>query len=144
AFWERQGVVHRLDKETSGVLLLAKKPEVFVELLRAFREREVKKTYFALVHGVPEVLQGQINAPIGRLPWNRLRFGVLAGGRDAVSSYRVINMYKNVEVAGVYGRHEFALVEVKPHTGRTHQIRVHMQYLGTPIVGDELYCGRKL
>ncbi len=144
AFWERDGMVHRLDKETSGLLVLAKNPDKFVELLKIFREREVRKTYYALVHGVPVNLEGEIDAPVGRLPWNRVRFGVFPGGRQALTSYKVINIWKKVAIEGVAGRYDFALVEVKPHTGRTHQIRVHMQLLGTPIVGDELYSGRKL
>ncbi len=144
AFWERDGMVHRLDKETSGLLILAKNPDKFVELLRAFREREVRKTYYALVHGIPTNLEGEIDAPVGRLPWNRVRFGVFPGGRQALTSYKVINIWKKIAIEGVIGRYDFALVELKPHTGRTHQIRVHMQFLGTPIVGDELYSGRKL
>ena len=94
AFYERAGIVHRLDKETSGVLVIAKTPEVFVELLRQFRDREVKKTYWALVHGKIKDTEGVIETEVGRLPWNRERFGVLAGGRKAVTRYRVLKTFK--------------------------------------------------
>lgn len=125
---DRSGVVHRIDKETSGILLIAKTPEAFAALQRQFKERIVKKTYLALVHGklVPE--EGEIRAPVGRLPWNPQRFGIVPEGKDAVTKYKVI---------------KDNLVELYPETGRTHQIRVHLKYINHPIIGDYLYAGRK-
>jgi len=132
----RSGIVHRLDKETSGVLLVAKNEESFGNLQGQFKERIVKKTYLALVHGqLPE--SGNINAPVGRLPWNRERFGVLPGGRDAETDYKVADYYQSRQ-GQVY-----SLVKVYPKTGRTHQIRIHMKHLGHPLVADEFYAGRK-
>src|SRR5215469_8770459 len=86
-FYKRGGIVHRLDKETSGVLLIAKTPFAFVQLQKQFRERIVKKTYVALAHGLIEPPTGEIHVPVGRLPWNRNRFGVLPGGRESKTSY---------------------------------------------------------
>ncbi|MFZ5845251.1 MAG: RluA family pseudouridine synthase [Patescibacteria group bacterium] len=136
-FYRRAGIVHRLDKETSGILLLAKTPAAFAALQRQFKERLVKKTYLALVHGklVPPV--GEIRAPVGRLPWNRERFGIVPGGKEAVTKYKVIS---NRRVQS----EELTLVELYPETGRTHQIRVHLKYINHPIVGDYLYAGRKV
>lgn len=137
---DRAGIVHRIDKETSGILLIAKTPEAFLELQRQFKEREVKKTYLALVHGklVPE--EGVINAPVGRLPWNPERFGVVPGGKEAVTKYK---SSKYIVVSSKGMEEDCALVELYPQTGRTHQIRVHLKYINHPIVGDYLYAGRK-
>lgn len=138
-FISRSGVVHRLDKETSGCLILAKNPVAFEKLQVAFKERAVKKTYIALVHGnVPE--QGEINAPVDRLPWNRERFGIVPGGKESVTKYKVIHRYHQTSKKK---QENLSLVEVYPESGRTHQIRVHFKYLGYPIVGDYLYAGRK-
>lgn len=137
-------MVHRIDKETSGVLIIAKNPEAFSELQRQFKEREVAKKYLALAHGkvVPE--EGSITAAVGRLPWNRERFGVLPGGREAETEYRVLSISKLVPVGMEYrGKEEFSLLELHPKTGRTHQIRVHLKSIGHPIVGDAFYAGRK-
>lgn len=135
--WEaRDGIVHRLDKETSGLLLVAKTKEVFEDLQRQFKERLVHKTYTALVHGKVEDDEGVINETVGRLPWRRDRFGVMAGGRDALTKYKKIGQYKNGEL-------EYTLLELNPETGRTHQIRIHLKHIGHPIVGDEFYAGRK-
>ena len=136
---DRAGIVHRIDKETSGILLIAKTPEAFQELQRQFKEREVKKTYLALVHGklVPE--EGEINAPVGRLPWNPERFGVVPGGKEAVTRYRVVESRKSKVES-----EDITLVELYPQTGRTHQIRVHLKYINHPIIGDYLYAGRKV
>ncbi|MDP3994840.1 MAG: RluA family pseudouridine synthase [bacterium] len=132
----RNGIVHRLDKETSGILLVAKTPEVFEYLQRQFKERKVEKRYTALVHGRVKLDSGEINAPVGRLPWRRDRFGVLAGGRDAETGYKVTRCYETK--SGNY-----SLVEFFPKTGRTHQIRIHAKYIGHPLVSDEFYAGRK-
>lgn len=140
AFKERAGIVHRIDKETSGCLIVAKTPEVFSSLQRQFKERIVKKVYLALVHGkvVPE--DGEIRAPVGRLPWNRERFGILPGGKEAVTRYHVIRSWN---VAHGKQSEDLSLVELYPETGRTHQIRVHLKYIQHPIVGDYQYAGRK-
>lgn len=133
---DRQGIVHRLDKETSGVLVVAKSESVMKALQEQFKRRLVKKTYWCLVHGLVVPKEGRINLPISRNPFNRQRFGVFIGGREAETDYRVLNYYH-----GLTGK--FSLVEVKPKTGRTHQIRVHFKNLGFPLVGDEWYGGRK-
>ena len=143
-FWERNGVVHRLDKETGGVMILAKTPEEYVRLLSLFRERKVKKTYLALVHGLVNDDEGVIDQPLGRLPWNRTRFGVLAGGREAVTKYKVLERWQKVKPTPDAMAEDFSLVELHPQTGRTHQIRVHLLSIGHPIVGDPVYAGRKL
>lgn len=137
AFYKRGGIVHRLDKETSGIILVAKTEDSFIELLRQFREREVEKTYTALVHGKMTPVEGEISVPVGRLPWNRKRFGIVAGGRDATTEYKVLNYY-NMK------NEPLTLLNLKPKTGRTHQIRVHLKYLNKPIFADELYGGRKV
>lgn len=132
----RNGIVHRLDKETSGLLLIAKTQEAFENLQRQFKERKVEKKYLALVSGkvTPEV--GEITAPVGRLPWHREKFGVFPGGREAQTKYRVVNYY-------ALNANPYTLLQLSPATGRTHQIRVHLKYLGYPVVGDPVYAGRK-
>lgn len=139
AFYNRSGIVHRIDKETSGILVVAKTKESFSSLQRQFKNREVKKTYLALAHGriVPE--SGDINVPVGRLPWNRRQFGVVAGGRESLTHYKVKGYFRTDDKR----REVVTLVELQPLTGRTHQIRVHLQYLGFPIFSDFLYAGRK-
>lgn len=139
-FEKRSGVVHRLDKETSGVLLIAKTPEAFQELQRQFKNREVEKKYIALVHGRVEPKEGTIKASVGRLPWNRERFGILPGGREAETQYKVLRIL-NQETSK--GKKDFTLLELHPKTGRTHQIRVHLKSINHPIVGDLFYAGRK-
>ena len=138
-FYERAGIVHRIDKETSGLLMLAKTPAAFRELQRQFKEREIAKTYLALAHGKVVPDQGEINAPVGRLPWNRERFGVVPDGKEAVTTYTVLRVIERSEGKD---REIFALLELRPKTGRTHQIRVHLKYINHPIVGDFLYAGR--
>lgn len=128
----RSGVVHRLDKETSGILVVAKTKEAFETLQKEFKDRVVKKTYLALVHGQLEPSAGKISAPVGRLPWNRRRFGVLPGGREAVTNYATVKTFE-----------KFTLLELTPETGRTHQIRIHLKHIGHPVVADEFYAGRK-
>lgn len=135
-FLSRGGIVHRIDKETSGILIIAKDPESFGALKNQFLERTVKKKYIALVHGQMPSRNGDINAPIGRLPWNREHFGVLPDGREAVTAFTVTAEYKK-------GKEFYSLVEAYPKTGRTHQIRVHLKYINHPIVADFLYAGRK-
>ena len=131
----RSGVVHRLDKETSGILLVAKNEKTFTWLQSQFKERKVHKKYLALAHGEMEG-EGVINAPVGRLPWRRDRFGVFPGGREAETKYLVKKVYER-------DGEKYSLVELEPKTGRTHQIRIHLKYLGHPIVADDFYAGRK-
>lgn len=138
-FLNRGGIVHRLDKETSGALIVALNEKSFLELQKQFKERTVKKEYIAVVHG-KLVAEGEINVPIGRLPWNRMRFGVIPQGRESYTKFRTVAFKK---LNGGRETEELSLVEVHPQTGRTHQIRVHMQYAGHPIFADSLYAGRK-
>ena len=132
----RDGIVHRLDKETSGLLIIAKTISAFENLQSQFKERKVTKTYIALTHGEIEPKEGEIVASVGRLPWRRERFGVLPGGREATTDYTVIKTLENKD-------EKFSLVELYPKTGRTHQIRIHLKFIGHPIVGDFFYAGRK-
>lgn len=132
----RSGIVHRLDKETSGVLIVAKNEKAFVDLQHLFKERKVHKHYIALLHGRLKNSEGKIEAEVGRLPWNRRRFGVLSGGRGSVTNYKLDKVYRSKDK-------EYSLVDFYPLTGRTHQIRIHAKHLGHPIVGDTFYAGRK-
>lgn len=133
---KRDGIVHRLDKETSGLLIVAKTITAFENLQSQFKERKVAKTYIALAHGEIIPKEGKIEASVGRLPWRRERFGVLPGGREAVTDYKVIKRLEDKE-------EKFSLVELYPKTGRTHQIRIHLKFIGHPVVGDFFYAGRK-
>ena len=141
AFESRAGIAHRIDKETTGILLIGKTPETFAHLQAQFKDRTIKKTYCALVHGNVETPDGVINAPIGRLPWNRERFGIVPGGKEAVTRYEVVKLLDCVDPDGVHEK--ITLVQLHPETGRTHQIRVHMKYINHPLLGDYLYAGRK-
>lgn len=136
-FRSRSGIVHRLDKETSGIMVVAKNPQSFENLKNQFKERQTKKIYIALVHGQLKTREGEIDVPVGRLPWNRMRFGVLAGGREAITTYKVVKQL-------TFDNSQLTLLELEPKTGRTHQIRVHLKHIGHPIFGDPLYAGRKI
>ena len=131
-FQSRGGIVHRLDKDTSGVLVIAKTPAAFENLKNQFKNRETVKKYLALVHGEVELAVGTVNAPIERNPFNRMRFGIFPGGREAETGYKVYKEYNG-----------YTLLEITPKTGRTHQIRVHMKHLNHPVVSDPIYGGRK-
>ncbi len=124
----RPGIVHRLDRDTSGVILVAKNDDAHNALARQLKDRSVEKTYVALVEGTPKPPEGVIDAPIARDPRNRQRMAVLEGGRASVTHYRLIERLPGA-----------SLLEVRPKTGRTHQIRVHLAAIGHPIVGDRVY-----
>lgn len=140
-FYNRGGVVHRLDKETSGVLILAKNPQTFFAIQKQFKERTVKKVYVALAHGKILPQEGEINVPVGRLPWNRKQFGIVPGGRESRTLYNVLRYYRESAKGGAGD--VLSLVELYPQSGRTHQIRVHLKYINHPIFSDFLYAGRK-
>jgi 23S rRNA pseudouridine1911/1915/1917 synthase len=131
---ERPGIVHRLDKETSGVLLVAKSDRAYQALALQFAERSLEKIYWAVVRGRPAAAAGEIAAAIGRHPVQRMRMAVRPDGRAARSCWRVL--------APVGA--SLTLLEVRIHTGRTHQVRVHLAHLGHPVAGDRLYGFRGL
>ncbi len=129
----RPGIVHRLDKDTSGVIVVAKNEAAMENLSAQFKNREVHKEYLAIVHGVPEPASGTIETLIGRSRHDRKKMSVSSPvGRKAVSHYKVL---KSLE--------DSALVRVHIETGRTHQIRVHMAHIGHPVIGDKVYCSAK-
>jgi 23S rRNA pseudouridine1911/1915/1917 synthase len=128
---ERPGIVHRLDKDTSGLMLVALNEPTRLALVNAFADREIDKEYLAVVHGVPDPIEGEIDCPIGRHPTVKTRMAVLdKGGLLARSSYRVV--WSSPDAS-------YSLVRVCIHTGRTHQVRVHMTHIGHPLVGDKMY-----
>lgn len=129
---ERPGIVHRLDKNTSGLLVVAKHTVSLLRLQHQLSSRQMGREYVAIVHGCPKQTSGTVNAPIGRHPARRKEMAVVPHGRAAITHYQVR------ECLGAY-----AVVTCKLETGRTHQIRVHLAYLGYPIVGDEVYGPRK-
>ncbi len=125
---ERQGIVHRLDANTTGLMVVAKSERAYRVLKQAFRDRDVDKRYHALVQGHPDPLRGTIDAPIARHPSGDGRFAVMADGRPAVTHYDTLEAFRAA-----------SLTEIKLETGRTHQIRVHMAAVRHPCVGDRLY-----
>jgi 23S rRNA pseudouridine1911/1915/1917 synthase len=128
---ERPGIVHRLDKDTSGLIVVAKNERARLSLLSQWQKRDVVKEYVALVVGTPRDESGTIDAPIGRDPHNRKRMAVVPHGRPAVSHYKVRTRYSG-----------YSLLDVLIETGRTHQIRVHCAFIKHPVAGDALYGGR--
>jgi 23S rRNA pseudouridine1911/1915/1917 synthase len=136
----RPGVVHRLDRDTSGLLMVARTDAAHAGLVEALRERRVTRHYLALVAGIPRAARGRIEGPIGRDPGDRLRFAVVADGKPAVTRYRTLATGTAPEL--VAHRAEVALLACRLESGRTHQIRVHLTTLGHPIVGDPTY-GRR-
>lgn len=128
----RPGIVHRLDRATSGIIICAKDSETKRLLQKQFQDRKAHKTYIAVVKGHPKHDEAKIDLPIGRNPRKPSSFRVDAKGKSAVTNYRVLSKGKR-----------FSVIELKPVTGRTHQLRVHLAYIGCPIVGDTLYDGGK-
>lgn len=127
---ERSGIVHRLDRATSGVMVCAKNPDSLSWMQRQFSDRKVEKTYMAVVVGSMPTEEGIIDMPIGRNPNKPASFYVHETGKQAKTTYKVVSQTNG-----------YTLLELKPFTGRTHQLRVHLQHLKHPIVGDELYSG---
>lgn len=167
-FLQRSGIAHRLDKDTSGILLIAKDVETLFSLFEQFQQRQVKKKYLALVHGKVSPKTNVIDAPIRRHPLKRTQYTVGEGGRPSQTEYQVLQHFSALDVEKVMNeplfqrRHPrkligiptnfkkavnlyqgFSLVEVSPLTGRTHQIRVHFASQHHPVVADELYAGKK-
>lgn len=135
-FWKRGGMAHRIDKDTSGVILFAKNQKALISLMDEFKNRRVDKEYVALVYGEISEEIIEIDAPLGRNPVNRVKMAVTEPGRPSLT---IIERIKDVSMENIH----FTLVRAKPVTGRTHQIRVHLTALNHPVVGDSLYAGKK-
>lgn len=129
---ERPGIVHRLDQDTSGLIMVARTPTALKNLRRQFKARTVEKIYLALVFGLPEAPEGVIDVPLGRDPRHRQKFAPRADGKPARTHYRVAESFP-----------KYSLLEIGLETGRTHQIRVHLAWLDCPVVGDTVYGRRK-
>lgn len=129
----RPGIVHRLDKNTTGLLVVAKNNKTHENLVKQLKERTIKRIYVALVHGVVKNDEGVIDAPIGRNPKNRLKMAVtMVNSKEAITRYKVLERFN-----------KYSLIQLSLETGRTHQIRVHMAYINHPVVGDFQYTKRK-
>lgn len=129
---KRPGIVHRLDKNTSGLLIVAKNDEAHIKISEQIKNRAVKKIYIALVRGIIQEDEATINMPIARSKKDRKKMAVDKDGKEAITHFKVLKRYDN-----------YTLVQVKIDTGRTHQIRVHMSYIGHPIIGDDVYSNGK-
>ena len=129
----RPGIVHRLDKDTSGLIIIAKNDKAHINLSNQIKNREVKKTYIALVRGCVKENEATINMPIARSTKDRKKMAVSKDGKNAITHFRVLERFED----------KYTLLEVKIETGRTHQIRVHLSYIGYPIIGDETYSNGK-
>ncbi len=156
---ERMGIVHRLDKDTSGIILVSKTQKTLDNLQSQFKERLIKKEYIALVHGFVEK-GGVVEGNIGRNPGNRKKFTVLEEGKEAVTEYeplqslvmssefieKIFSGFNKIQMRKlrIMNYQLYTLVACRPQTGRTHQIRVHLKYINHPIVADEKYVGRKM
>ena len=128
----RPGIVHRLDKDTSGIIIVAKNDKAHINLSQQIKDHKVKKTYIALVRGIVKENEATINMPIGRSEKDRKKMAVTKKGKEAITHFKVIQRYDN-----------YTLLQVNIETGRTHQIRVHLSQIGYPIVGDEVYSNGK-
>ena len=131
----RPGIVHRLDKNTSGVMVVARNQKAFETLKQLFKSRDIEKTYLALVAGAPKKSSGTIDAPIGRLVRNRIKRGT---GRGITAERPAVTVYRVLECFGAW-----SLLRVRPKTGRMHQIRVHLTSIGHPVAGDRTYGGSR-
>ena len=130
---ERPGIVHRIDKDTTGLLMIAKNDNASKSLTEQLKNHSCKRTYHALVYGVINEDKGRINAPIGRSKEDRKKMAVTKDGKEAITNFKVLKRFK-----------DFTYIECRLETGRTHQIRVHLEYIGHPLVGDKTYGRRKV
>ena len=130
----RPGIVHRLDKDTSGVLIVAKNDKAHINMSEQIKEHEVEKTYIALVRGIVKENEASINMPIGRSDKDRKKMAVKKNGKNSITHFKVLERFP---------KHNCTLLEIKIETGRTHQIRVHLSHIGYPVIGDEVYSSGK-
>lgn len=130
----RPGIVHRLDKDTSGILVVAKNDKAHINLSEQIKNHDVEKTYIALVRGIVKENEATINMPIGRSDKDRKKMAVTKKGKEAITHFKVLERYS---------KHNCTLLEIKIETGRTHQIRVHLSHIGYPVIGDEVYSSGK-
>ena len=129
----RPGIVHRLDKDTSGAIIVAKNDKAHIALSEALKKHEIKKTYIALVRGIIKENEATINMPIARSKTDRKKMAVDKNGKEAITHFKVLDRFKG----------KYSLLEINIETGRTHQIRVHLSHIGFPIIGDEVYSNGK-